>query len=54
MGYRNWLGIALVADIVGIVVLKATGNDAGQLDTLAFALATGLAGVTLPRGASNG
>lgn len=43
------LGVALIADIAGIVVLGAVGTGLGRLDELAFALAAGLAGVTMPR-----
>lgn len=45
----TWLGLALVADVVGLVVAVIIGVDTGPLDELALALGGAVAGATLPR-----
>lgn len=49
MGFRNYLGIALVIDVIVIGVAVVTGHDVGPLNELAYVLAGGVAGAAIPK-----
>lgn len=52
MNLRVFLGVALLLDVAALGIAVITGVDTGPLDELAYALAGGTAGATLPRTAT--
>jgi len=52
MNLRIFLGIALVADVIGIAAVLIAGADAGPLNELALVLAGAVGGAVLPTNSS--
>lgn len=49
MNARVFLGVALVADVLGIAAVLIAGADPGPLNELALVLAGAVGGAVLPR-----